>query len=158
MPRNETISLDDRYDADDYDRLQRDAEAEHDYPDEPSPAPRRKPKAAKRPAKRTTIPANAPKPQDHKAPKKTAAQREAEGIDEVEVEFDGEIYEIAADPIDWKVSTTEAFEQGKVVTAIRQLLGPEQWKTLSAKRYRNRQFRELFDLLAEAGGFDNSGN
>ena len=77
---------------------------------------------------------------------------------QVEVEFDGEVYEIPADPIDWEVSTTEAFEQGKVVTAIRQLLGPEQWKAVSAKRYRNRQFRELFDLLAEAGGFDNSGN
>lgn len=158
MPRNETISLDEDYDADDYDRAQREAEAEHDYP-EPAPARRGKAKPkAKAPAKRTTIPANAPKPQDHKAPKKTAAQREAEGIDEVEVEFDGEIYEIAADPIDWEVSTTEAFEQGKVVTAIRQLLGPEQWKAVSAKRYRNRQFRELFDLLAEAGGFDNSGN
>ena len=108
MPRNETISLDDRYDADDYDVAQNEAEFA-----DPEPAPRRKPKAAKRPAKRTTIPANAPKPQDHKAPKKTAAQREAEGIDEVEVEFDGEVYEIPADPIDWEVSTTEAFEQGK---------------------------------------------
>lgn len=158
MPRNETISLDAEYDPDDYDRAQREAEAEHDYP-EPAPARRGKAKQpAKRPAKRTTIPANAPKPQDRKPPKKTAAQREAEGIETVEVEYDGEFYEIPADPIDWKVSTTEAFEQGKIVTAIRGLVGREQWAILAGKGYRNRQFRELFDLLAEAGGFEQSGN
>ena len=85
-------------------------------------------------------------------------QREAEGIDTVTVEFDGEEYTIPADPLDWDLTVTEAFELGRAITAVRGLLGPEQFATVTRKRYTNRKFGELFDLLAKAGGFDDSGN
>ncbi|MGN2634627.1 hypothetical protein ACTD5D_39765 [Nocardia takedensis] len=115
------------------------------------------------------IPANAPRPRDHQPkrekrdkPAKRAAraalEREAEGIETVVVAFDGEEYEIPADPLDWDLAVTEAFELGRVITAVRGLLGPRQFAKVSRKRYTNRQFSELFDLLAQAGGFDDAGN
>lgn len=153
MP-SESISLDDGYDPDgdlvdldDYDRVQADAEF----------GERRKPHRERA----SRIPEHAPRPQDHqpkakKKPKvkKSPQQREAEGIETVEVEFDGETYEIPADPIDWEIDVTEAFETGRMITACRGLLGPEQFAVLSRKGYRNRDFRRLFKLLAEAGGFE----
>lgn len=149
MPRNETISLETDYNPDDYDVA----------PDpEPEPAPRRSP-SGKRPAKRSagTIPANAPEPQDHK-PKKSPPQREAEGITTIEIQFDGEDYEIPADPADWPVDASEAMEHNHVITAVRIMLGPKQWQKVARKKYRNRQFRELFDLIATESGFGTSGN
>lgn len=157
MPRNETVSLDTEYDPDDYDVAQREAEAERDYPDDPPP---RRRSNGKRPAKRAsagTIPANAPEPQDHK-PKKSAPQREAEGIDTIEILFDGEKYEIPADPADWPIEASEAMEYNRVITAVRLMLGPKQWQRVLRKKYRNRKFRELFDLISNEGGFGNSGN
>lgn len=117
-------------------------------------------------AGRSRIPDHAPRPMDHQPKKKkrkrdkprSAAEREALGIETVSVEFDGETYVIPADPLDWELPTTEAFEQGKAITAIRGLFGPQQYRQLMSKGYRNRQFQELFNLLAEAGGFEIAGN
>lgn len=148
MPRNETINLDTEYDPEDY----------APEPDS-DPAPRRS-HGKRAPAKRAsagTIPANAPEPQDHK-PKKSAPQREAEGIDTIEILFDGEKYEIPADPADWPIEASEAMEYNRVITAVRLMLGPKQWQRVLRKKYRNRKFRELFDLISNEGGFGNSGN
>lgn len=146
MPRNETINLDTEYDPE-------------DYAPEPDPAPRRS-HGKRAPAKRAsagTIPANAPEPQDHK-PKKSPPQREAEGITTIEIQFDGEEYEIPADPADWPVDASEAMEHNHVITAVRIMLGPKQWQKVARKKYRNRKFRELFDLIATESGFGTSGN
>lgn len=125
-------------------------------------------------ARESRIPAHAPRPQDHKPPAKkrkkakkadrrqwqddSPAGREAAGVELAEIEFDGELYAFPADPLDWDLNVTEAFEHGKVVTAVRGMLGPGQWRKVAAKGYKNRQFRELFDMMAEAGGFKNAGN
>lgn len=118
------------------------------------------------PARR--IPANAPRPQDHLKTRKTkkpkpkrarsAVEREARGIETVDVDYDGETYVIPAEVLDWSLDATVAFEEGRAVTAMRILLAPKQFRTLMSKGYTNRQFAELFDLLAKAGGFETSGN
>ncbi|MGW5920838.1 hypothetical protein ACWFPY_17785 [Nocardia fluminea] len=114
------------------------------------------------------IPSNAPRPQDHLKARKgkktkrdrprSAVEREARGIETVAVPYDGEEYVIPAEVLDWSLDATIAFEEGRAVTAMRILMTPKQFRTLMSKGYTNRQFAELFDLLAKAGGFENSGN
>lgn len=104
-----------------------------------------------------------PRPQDHLPPRDeelpaTPVMNEALGILVVPVRFDGMDLEVPADPEDWPVKATLAFEDGKVVNACRHLLSPEDFDKVMAKNYRNRQFGDLFNALAKAGGFANSGN
>ncbi|WP_328660362.1 hypothetical protein [Nocardia salmonicida] len=173
--RNDAISLDDGYQPSDYDPPSDDVATEYvdavDAVDDRGhfDDDRGKPRVSRpKPlAPRSTVPPHAPRPQDHLKPRKAKkrkrrasdpAQREAAGIETETVEFDGESYTIAADPLDWSLPVTQAFEEGKVLTAIRGLLGPAQYRALLAKDYTNRQFSELFGLLAEAGGFETAGN
>ena len=44
------------------------------------------------------------------------------------------------------------------VTAIRELIKPEQFRVLKSKKYTLGKFSELFDLLAQHGGFTDAGN
>ena len=170
MPHRESISLDEGYDPADYsardprpvDRsvpfVDYDDGDDGDRADDPGPPP----ELARR------IPANAPRPQDHLKPRKpkkakrdrprSAVEREGRGIETAAVDYDGDTYVIPADVLDWGLDATVAFEEGRAVSAIRVLLGPKQFRTLMSKGYTNRQFQELFDLLAKAGGFETSGN
>ncbi|CAM3038531.1 hypothetical protein [Skermania piniformis] len=148
---SESIDLDDGYEPDDYDDRA-------DEQPEPEPARRKQPKGRRPKRDDSRIPARAPRPQDHRPASTPVIRGEAEGIETVTVEFDGESYTIPADPADWPINATEAFENGRAVTAIRMLLAPDEWIKVQRKQYRNRQFRELFDALARAGGFRNSGN
>ncbi len=117
-------------------------------------------------AKRPTIPANAPRPQDHK-PKASeepeddypnAVMDEATGILMVTIHHDGMELTIPADPEDWPIQATLAFEDGKILNAIRALLSPREFNKVLAKNYRNKDFGKLYERLAKAGGFDNAGN
>lgn len=117
-------------------------------------------------AKRPTIPANAPRPQDHK-PKASeepeddypaAVVDEATGILMVTIHHDGLDLSIPADPEDWPIMATRAFEQGKIITAVENLLSTREFAKLAAKNYRNKEFGKLYERLAKAGGFDTSGN
>ena len=117
-------------------------------------------------AKASVIPANAPRPQDHK-PKASeepeddypaAVVDEATGILMVTIHHDGLDLSIPADPEDWPIMATRAFEQGKIITAIENLLSTREFAKLAAKNYRNKEFGKLYERLAKAGGFDNSGN
>lgn len=104
-----------------------------------------------------------PRPQDHLPPREeglpnTPVMNEALGILVVPVYFDGMALEVPADPEDWPVKATLAFEDGKVVNACKHLLSPADFDKVMAKNYRNKKFGELFNALAEAGGFANSGN
>lgn len=112
------------------------------------------------------IPENAPRPQDHK-PKASeepeddypaAVVDEATGILMVTIHHDGLDLSIPADPEDWPIMATRAFEQGKIITAIENLLSTREFAKLAAKNYRNKEFGKLYERLAKAGGFDNSGN
>lgn len=112
----------------------------------------------------------APKPKDRqpkKATAKPAVQREAEAenstdvaehIDMIEVPYDGETYTIPADPQDWPIMATRAFEKGHMVSAIEELVGGVQFNRMARKGYRNRHFAEIYDAFAEVGGFKTSGN
>lgn len=110
------------------------------------------------------IGATRPRPQDHLRPAAeeaadyTPVYNEALGILVVPVHFDGMALEVPADPEDWPVKATLAFEDGKVVNACRHLLSAEDFDKVMAKNYRNKKFGELFNALAKAGGFANSGN
>jgi hypothetical protein len=117
-------------------------------------------------AKRPTIPANAPRPQDHK-PKAseepeddypTPVMDEATGILVVTIHHDGLELTIPADPEDWPIQATLAFEDGKILNAIRALLSPREFNKVLAKKYRNKDFGKLYERLAVAGGFDTAGN
>lgn len=89
--------------------------------------------------------------------------READGIELVGVEYDGEVYWLPTDPQDWPVKALKAFEDGKAITALSGLLvadenGKGGWKTLDGKNYRMRQLEQLFEKVAAAGGFQTAGN
>lgn len=94
---------------------------------------------------------------------RSALRREAEGVDYVGVEYDGETYWVPSDPADWPIDVLAAFEDGKAITALRSLFVADEdghggWSTLQAKGYRVRDLNQLFDKVAAAGGFKNSGN
>ena len=117
-------------------------------------------------AKASATPEHAPRPQDHK-PKASeepeddypaAVVDEATGILMVTIHHDGLDLSIPADPEDWPIMATRAFEQGKIITAIENLLSTREFAKLAAKNYRNKEFGKLYERLAKAGGFDNSGN
>lgn len=117
-------------------------------------------------AKASVIPDHAPRPQDRKAkasdePEEeypNAVMDEATGILMVTIHHDGLDLSIPADPEDWPILATRAFEQGKIITAIEHLLSTRDFGRLVAKNYRNKQFGKLYERLAKAGGFDTSGN
>lgn len=103
------------------------------------------------------IPRNAKRPQDHKAPKKTAAQIEAEGIETVDIEWRDLTFTVPATPDDWPVVITLAFEEGKAATGVKGMLGREQWAELMKTKPRNRDLGELFDEIAAAVGLGDAG-
>lgn len=102
----------------------------------------------------TNIPKGATVPSDHL---KSAAQIEAEGIAEIEVQWRTLTFTVAAEADDWSVETTLAFEEGKAASGVRGILGPEQWGELMETNPRNRDLGELFDAIAAALGLDTSG-
>lgn len=101
------------------------------------------------------IPANAPRPQDHK---KSAAQREADGDATVEIVFRGEKFRVAADMDDWHVLAVQAFSRGRNIDAIEMLLGPRQWARYLTKFSKKRDFDEFAELVAIRFGFGAAGN
>ena len=104
----------------------------------------------------TTIPKGATVPADHK---KSAAQIEAEGVATIDVEWRGQTFTIAADPGDWKVTTSLAFEDGKAVTGVKGVLGDAQWASLlKAQDPSNKELGELFEVIGERMGLGPAGN
>lgn len=117
-------------------------------------------------AKASVIPDHAPRPQDRKAKASdepegeypNAVMDEATGILMVTIHHDGMELTIPADPEDWPIQATLAFEDGKILNAIRALLSPREFNKVLAKNYRNKDFGKLYERLAKAGGFDSAGN
>lgn len=93
----------------------------------------------------TAIPKGATVPADHK---KSAAQIEAEGIATAEVVWREHTFTVVADPDDWTVETTIAFEEGKAASGVRLILGPDQWAELLKDKPRNRDIGDLFEHIA----------
>lgn len=136
-----------------------------DYPEE-APAPvRTRVEVGERPSR---IPENAPRPQDRK-PKASAApepefqasepvMNEALGIMTVICHHDGMELELPSDPEDWPILATRAFENGKIISAVENILSTEDFNKVLGKKYRNKDFGKLYEKLAQAGGFESSGN
>lgn len=123
-----------------------------DYDDVPDPAPVQAPapRRTEMGTRREDIPAD---DQDT-----TPVMNEALGIMVVPVFHDGMRLEIPADPEDWPITATRAFENNRIVTAIEGLLSAEDFQKVMKKKYRNKDFGKLYDALSKAGGFSNSGN
>ena len=119
-----------------------------------------------RPARRGPDKTNAPRPRDRQAPAAApepedypeAVMDEATGVYVVSLQHDGMTFTIPADPADWPIKATRAFEQGKIITAVEELLPAREFNALLSANYRNNDFGKLYERLAKAGGFDTSGN
>lgn len=118
---------------------------DYDYPVDP-PAPRR--------AEMGTRPEDIPVDEHDTTP----VMNEALGIMIVPVFHDDMRLEIPADPEDWPITATRAFENNRIVTAIEALLSPEDFQKVMKKKYRNKDFGKLYEAMAKAGGFSSSGN
>lgn len=114
----------------------------------------------KAPAKRTsgaTIPASAPVPQDHKSP----AQREAEGIATVAVEWRELTFELPSDPDSWNYwEILEPLAAGNLPVAIRGLIGDAGMLRMRSKYpgLSAADVRELWGAITEKLGVGNLGN
>lgn len=74
--------------------------------------------------------------------------------DSVSFKFGGESYSVgAADG--WDVEVLEAFEDGKIVTAVRALLGADQWARFKATKPTVGELNAFFEVAAEALGLGN---
>lgn len=87
----------------------------------------------------------------------TPVENEARAVETIDVEWNGNTYTIAASADDWPVEVTLAFEENKAATAVKMLLGAEQWDTFAAMRPTNRDMAELFDTIAKRLGFTSAG-
>ena len=97
----------------------------------------------------------APKtPQDHRKP---AAQLEAEGVPTVDIVWRDHTFTIGSDADDYPVEVVLAFEDGHNVTALRGLLGPEQWATFMATKPVRRDISALFDTINTVLGYGSVG-
>lgn len=58
---------------------------------------------------------------------------EAADTDTFEFEHDGDTYKVSRESMN-DVDVLEQFEDGKIVTPLRSLLGPDQWATYKSKK------------------------
>ena len=100
----------------------------------------------------------APTPGDRQAKKKTAAQREAEAVETVEVEFDGESYTFPAGLEDADGDVVDALDSMKISHALQGLLSREDWAKFKATKPRVKQYGDLFNVYAEEIGLTDTGN
>lgn len=101
---------------------------------------------------------NAPQPQDRKAPKKTAAQIEAEGDETVEVPYEGEVYTFPADIESADYEVLEALDNQKLSFVIRALLSTEDYAKFKSTKPKFKDAPALFAAYAEEIGMESAGN
>jgi hypothetical protein len=100
------------------------------------------------------IPANAPVPQDHKKP---AAQLEAEGAEEVTIEYGGRSYVMPASLDEADGDVIDALDDQHVSYVLQALLGKDQWKAFKKTKPKVRDYNDLFSVYAEQIGLDTTG-
>lgn len=103
-------------------------------------------------------------PQDH-LPKKSAAQVEADGDTEVELEWEGHTYKIPASFEDLDIDVIRAFEKRHAIAVVEGVFGSEQFALLERRtraknggKFPSRLLAPLSDAIAKLQGLDNSGN
>lgn len=117
----------------------------------------RKTAPRKAPAKRAMPhkPEGVKEPMDHQKP---AAQREAEGVEMLAIEYGDITFEIPADPDDWPTLATQAMSNNRHIDGIQHLLGPMQWAKFISNFPVRRQFNEFAEIIAAELGFGTAGN
>jgi hypothetical protein len=89
-----------------------------------------------------------PRPQAAKAVKAEALETA------IQFEFEGVTYTIPPTS-EWSVEALEAAEDGKVITFVRSVLGPEQWAAFKAVPRKAADLDRFGDALMEAAGLGN---
>lgn len=85
---------------------------------------------------------------------KTALKAEASNEGARSFTFNGEVYDIPS-PDDWTVDVVEAYEEGKIVSAIKAILGPKQWR-----KYKDKEkplasdLKDFVEAMFEEAGVD----
>lgn len=79
------------------------------------------------------------------------------GASDKRLALGGREYRIPATSDAWPLEAAEAFEEGKVLAALRALLGAEQWSALKASGATLSDLNALAEQIAEAYGFDSTG-
>lgn len=108
-------------------------------------------------------PEGAPEPRDYQAPK-SAAQAEAEGIEKVTVPWRGMNLSVPARPESWSYWNVMRHLGTDLPTGVCNLIGPRQTSQIFARHPQltageaGELFTELFNEIAKAVGFGNSGN
>ncbi len=83
-------------------------------------------------------------------PAKSAAKAEALE-QELNVKYKGEAYTVP--PANkWDLDAMEAYEDGRPISCIRAVLGPEQWSTFKAGKPDVDDFNDFVKVLFEASG------
>lgn len=85
-----------------------------------------------------------------------SAESEVTGNSEHTVTWRDLTLTFSDDAQDWSVDAIEAFEQGKSVTALRELLGEKQWGEVRKLKPKGRDVADLMDVIAQAAGFTDS--
>lgn len=100
-----------------------------------------------------SAPDNAKQPMDH------LKAVEDEAVDDLAtVEHNGITFTFPADPLDWPNAAVLAFEEGKALTALRAILGPDVYARHKLGSWKMRQTTGLLQAVAEKAGFVSSGN
>lgn len=69
----------------------------------------------------------------------------------VSVVYDGDTYTIPTGE-DWDIGVLEAAESGNIVTAMKLLLGPEQWAAFRVGHTKVGQIKAFFEAAGEVTG------
>jgi len=90
---------------------------------------------------------------------KSAAQAEAEGDETLDVEWQGYTFTIPAQIDEWSGDALEAFEGGKAITAVRELVGSSrldavkrEYRKQHGRAMRVKDYGEIVDAVAKRYG------
>jgi hypothetical protein len=75
----------------------------------------------------------------------------------VVVQHEGQTYSVPASRDDWPMTAVEALDDGKVTYALRAVLGEKQWKRFKKTQPTVKVMGGLFDGIAKACGFEDTG-
>lgn len=85
----------------------------------------------------------------------SASAAKAEALKtETSFDYDGVTYTLAPSA-EWDLDVLDAFEGGQIATAVRLLLGDDQWATFRSKPRKVRDLNELFAAVQKAAGLGN---
>lgn len=94
-----------------------------------------------------------------------AAQNEAEGVENVDLDWEGITITIPVSVDEWDIDTLEAFETGKAATGIRALIGSARYDAVKAefakahgRKFKVKDAASLMDAVAVACGFKSAGD